>query len=102
MVSIPACHAGFDSPSRGIFFKTIQREFGIPFKKVFNEASQAVRVFFYDPVGNAIELNQENNTLNLFSLTQDKIEETKVKLEQSIDLPKQPEWQPESQLPSDS
>ena len=75
---------------------------GVPYKKVFNEAIQAVQVFFHDPVGNAIELNQENKTVNLFSLAQDKIEETKVKLEQSIDLPKQPESQPESQLPADS
>ena len=75
---------------------------GVPYKKVFNEAIQAVQVFFHDPVGNAIELNQENKTVNLFSLAQDKIEETKVKLEQSIDLPKQPESQPESQLPTDS
>ena len=75
---------------------------GVPYKKVFNEAIQAVQVFFHDPVGNAIELNQENKTVNLFSLAQDKIEETKVKLEQSIDPPKQPESQPESQQPADS
>ena len=45
---------------------------GVPYKKVFNEAIQAVQVFFHDPVGNAIELNQENNTINLFSLVPNK------------------------------
>ena len=69
---------------------------GIPFKKVFNEASQAVRVFFYDPVGNAIELNQENNTLNLFSLAAGEIEEIKVQQETQSNFPK------ESQPNSDS
>ena len=71
---------------------------GIPFKKVFNEATRAVQVFFYDPVGNAIELNQGNNTLNLFSLTQSETEETKVEeLKQESqseqDLVTQPELQ---------
>ena len=71
---------------------------GVPYKKVFNEAIQAVRVFFHDPVGNSIELNQENNTVNLFSLAQNKLEETKVKLESEIDSqPSQPESQSESQ-----
>ena len=69
---------------------------GIPFKKVFNEASQAVRVFFYDPVGNAIELNQENNTLNLFSLAASEIEEIKVQQET------QTNFSQESQPNSDS
>jgi len=71
---------------------------GVPYKKVFNDAIQAVQVFFHDPVGNAIELNQENNTANLFSLAQNKLEETKVKLESEIDSqPSQQESQSESQ-----
>ena len=56
---------------------------GVPYKKI---------------VGNAIELNQENNTVNLFSLAQNKLEETKVKLESEIDSqPSQQESQSESQ-----
>ena len=71
---------------------------GIPFKKVFNEATQAVQVFFYDPVGNAIELNQGNDIRNLFSMTQSETEETKVEeLKQESqseqDLVTQPELQ---------
>ena len=81
----------------------MKRELGVPYKKVFNEAIQAVQVFFHDPVGNAIELNQENNTVNLFSLAQNKLEETKIKLESEIDSqPSQPESQPESQSESQS
>ena len=79
---------------------------GIPFKKVFNEASQAVRVFFYDPVGNAIELNQENNTLNLFSLAASEIDEIKVQQETQTNFSQESQPNSEtmlqSELPSDS
>ena len=74
---------------------------GIPFKKVFNEASQAVRVFFYDPVGNAIELNQENNTLNLFSLAAGEIEEIKVQQETQSNFPKESQPNSDSTLQSE-
>ena len=82
------------------FLKTHKRHLGIPFKKVFNEASQAVRIFFYDPVGNAIELNQENNTLNLFSLAASEIEEIKVQQETQTNFSQ--ESQPNSETISQS
>jgi len=66
------------------------RELGVPYKTVFNEAIQAVRVFFHDPVGNAIELNQENNTIKLFTLPQNSNQETNIELQSQLELQSDP------------